>query len=122
MRDLLGEPGPDARHTGDLLDGGTPEPGDAAKVLQQELFAMSGDARAVVENTLGDTAFHEELVIAIGETMRLIANALEEHERATVVGEDQGLRPAGAIDFFEFLGEANDRDFMQAEPLKLAAG
>ena len=122
LDDLFGEFSADAAGGGDLVGAGATEPGDAAKTLEEELFAVLGDAGAIVEEAFGDAPFHEQLVVAVGEAVGFIADALQELEGAAVVGEADGNRPPGAVDLFEFFGEADDGEFVQAEALELAAG
>ena len=54
------------------------------KCCRSRLFAVLRDAGAVVEQALGDAAFHQELVVAVGEAMRFVADALEHLQRAAV--------------------------------------
>src|SRR4051812_27433068 len=82
LRDLLRQSRTDALHAGDLLGRGALEPRDGAEVRQELLFARLRDAGAVVEQALGDATFHEELMVAVGKPMRLVADALEQPQRA----------------------------------------
>jgi len=118
---LPGELGADAVGGGDLRDGGAAEAGDAAEVLQEDLLPVLGDAGAIVEKALGDAAFHQELVVAVGKAVGFVANALEHFQGAAGVREEERKRVAGAVDFLKFFGEADDRQFVQAEALQLAA-
>ena len=61
-------------------------------------------------------------MVAVGKAVGFVADALQELERAAVVGKLERLRAAGAIDFFEFFGQTDDGDFVEAELLQLAAG
>jgi len=119
---LFGEFSADAAGGGDFVGAGATEAGDAAEMLEEELFAVLGDAGAIVEEALGDAPFHEQLMVAVGEAMGFIADALEQLEGAAVFGEADGNRAPGAVNFFEFLGEADDGQFVQAEALEFAAG
>src|SRR5262249_21264127 len=90
--------------------------------LQQDCFAVLRDAGAIVEQTFGDAAFHEELMIAVGETVRFVADALKEFQRTAVLGKSQRLGPTWPIHFLEFLGEADDWNIVETESLQFAAG
>src|SRR5690606_9279380 len=54
--------------------------------------------------------------------MRLVADALEELERAAVVRDEDGLAAAGDEDFLALLRQADDGEFVQPELAQLADG
>src|SRR5687768_9576441 len=95
LRDLRGELRADSCRGGDLLGTGFAQTRDAAKRAQQKLLAVLGNTRAIVENALRDPSFHEELMIRVRETVRFVADALEQPQRAAFGGEDKRLRPIG---------------------------
>ena len=86
---MLGELGADAFGGGDLFGGALRMRATEPKLAQQELFAVLADAGAVVEDALGDAAFHEQLVVAICKPVRLVADALEQAQRAGILRQPQ---------------------------------
>ena len=102
--DLFGEFFADSCGAFDGFLAGRAESGDAPKFFQEGFLFGVRHSGAIVEQTLGDSAFHEKLMVAIGKAMRLIANALEHFQGATIVREDEGQGIAWAINFLEFLG------------------
>ena len=100
---------------GDFLGGGFFEAGDAAEFFQQEPLFVSGHAGAVVEQAFLHAAAVEQGVVAVGEAVGLVADALEQLERAAVVRDADGLLAAGDEDFLVLLGEADDGQVVQAE-------
>ena len=105
----------DAGERGDFLRGGGLDAGDAAEFFQQALFLGGRDAGAFVEQALAHAAAVEQFVVAVGEAVGLVADALEQLERAAVVRQADRLASAGNEDFLMLLGEADDRQVVQAE-------
>ena len=50
----------------------------------KQILAVLAHARAIVENAFADALLHQELVISVGETVRFVANALEQTQRAGI--------------------------------------
>ena len=61
-------------------------------------------------------------MISIGKTMGFVTDSLEQVQRARVVGQSQGQGTAGAVNFFVFLGQTDNRQLVQTKSLQLAAG
>src|SRR5436190_5143340 len=99
----------------DLFHGCFAQAVHRAKLSQMQIFAVLAHARAIVENTFADTFFHQELVIRIREAMGLVANALQQTQRAGFRRQDQRQSAARPIDLFVFLRQSDDRQFMQPE-------
>src|SRR5437868_13478909 len=55
-----------------------------AKLSQQQILAVLTHTRAIIKNAFADPFFHEQLMIRVGEAMRLVANALEQSQGAGV--------------------------------------
>ena len=53
------------------------------------LLAVLAHAGAIVEDALGDALFHEKLVVAVGEAVRLVADALEQPQCAGVLRQPE---------------------------------
>ena len=81
---------------------------------QQQILAVLAHARAIVKNAFSDPFFHEQLVICVGEAMRLVANALEQTQGAGVHWKLQGEGPARPVNLFPFLGQADNGKIVQA--------
>jgi hypothetical protein len=80
--DFLREFRADAFRRGDLFDRRFAEPIHGTKFSQEQILAVLTDARAIVQNTFADAFFHQELVIGIRETVRFIADALQQPQRS----------------------------------------
>ena len=88
---------------------------------QQNLFAVLADAGAIVQDALADAPLHQELVVTIGEPVRLVADALEQTQRPRILRQPQRRGSAGTIDFLELLRQPNNGQVMQPEFLQLRA-
>ena len=64
----------------DLLDACLAQTIHGPELPQQQIFPVLTHARAIVENAFSDSFFHEQLVISVGEPMRLIADALKQSQ------------------------------------------
>jgi len=60
-------------------------------------------------------------MVAVGETMGLIANALEKPKATIVMRQPQRVGETGPVDLLELLGEADDRRVVKPETLKFGA-
>ena len=74
---------------GNVLNAGFAQTTDRSKSPQQQIFPVLAYTRAIVENALFDTLFHEQLVIRIGKPMPLIANTLKQPQRGRIHREPQ---------------------------------
>ena len=88
-----------------------------AELSQQQILAVLTHAGAIVKNAFADPFFHEQLMICVGEAMRLVANALEQSQSAGIHWKLQREGSARAINLFPFLGQAYDRKIVQAQTL-----
>ena len=70
----------DAGERGDFCGDCAADSGDAAEVAEQRLIARFTHAGAFVEQTLGDAALHENLVVAIRPAVGFVADALEQFQ------------------------------------------
>ena len=68
----------------DLVNARLAETIHGPEPLQQETFTILTHARTIVENAFTDSLFHQQLVIGVSETMRFVANALEQSQRAGI--------------------------------------
>mgnify|MGYP003694154347 CR=1 FL=1 len=99
---------------GDFVDA-WPYVGDSpSRTSQQQILAVLTHAGAIVKNAFADPFFHEQLVICVGEAMRLVANALEQSQGAGVHWKLQRQRPARPVNLFPFLGQADNGKIVQA--------
>ena len=55
-----------------------------SEFAEKKIFAVLAHAGTIVEDAFADPLFHQELVIGVGETMRLIADALEQTQRTRI--------------------------------------
>ena len=85
-----------------------------AEPSQQQILAVLTDAGAIIKNAFANSLFHEQLMICVGEAMRLVANALEQPQGAGVHWKLQRKRPARPVNFFPFLGQADNQKIVQA--------
>jgi hypothetical protein len=113
---------PDPFRGCDLFDARLSQAVHGAEFPQEQILPVLAHARAIVENAFADAFFHEQLVVGVREPVGLVANSLEQSQRAGVRRKHQRQRPARPINLLVFLGEANDRQLMQPEALQLAAG
>ena len=58
----------------------------------------------------------------IGKPVRFIANPLQKPQRVGILRQSQRERASGPVDLLEFLGQPDDRQFVQTEALQLFAG
>ena len=89
---------------------------------QKEILAVLAHAGTIVEDAFADPLFHQELVISIGEAMRLIADALKQTQRTRIGRELQRHRAAGPINLLELFCQTYDGQLVQPEALEFAAG
>lgn len=115
----MGEIFRDPRDFGDFLRCGFADAGDGAEFFQEQGFAAGGHAGAVVEGAFFHAAAVEEFVIAVGEAVGFVADALEEFEGSAVVGDEERFGFAGKEDFLALFGEADDGNFLKAECAEL---
>src|ERR1041385_1908458 len=85
---------PDPFRGGNLLNAGFAQTTHRAKSLQQQILPVLAYTETIVENTLFDAFFHEQLVIRVGETMRLVTDALEQTQRRRIPWLPQRESPA----------------------------
>ena len=66
------------------------EPVERTEVFQQCLFAVLTDTRTVVQDAFRNSLFHQELMIAVCESVRLVPNPLQKfvtHPNRRVIAE-----------------------------------
>ena len=80
----------DALYFREGFDGCFPHPGDTSESRKQCFFAGFADARDVVKEAFGNASAQEEFVVAVGDAMGLVADALEEAQGAGVLVESHG--------------------------------
>src|SRR5437660_11451332 len=95
---------------------------NGTKLAQQQIFPVLTHARAIIENAFTDAFFHEQLMEGVSETVGLVANSLEQSQRAGVDRQLQRQGPARPVNLFMLLGQTDDREIMKTESLQLAAG
>ena len=54
-----------------------------------------------------DSAFHEELMVAVGKTVGLVPDPLEKTQRARILRQQERERAGGPVDFLEFFCKRN---------------
>src|ERR1700730_2025740 len=107
---------------GNLLHTRLAQTTNGTKLAQQQIFPVLTHARAIIENAFTDAFFHEQLMIGISETVGLVANSLEQSQRAGVNRQLQRQGPARPVNLLMFLGQADNREIVKTESLQLAAG
>src|SRR6266852_143661 len=105
---------------GNLLHARLAQAINGAKLAQHQIFPVLTHARAIIENAFTDAFFHEQLMIGVSETVGLVANSLEQSQRAGVDRQLQRQAPARPINLFMLLGQADDRQIMKTESLQFS--
>src|SRR6184192_1378224 len=85
-----------------------------AELPQQQILAVLTHTGAIIKNAFADSLFHEQLMIRVGEAMRLVANTLKQPQGTGVHRKLQRQRPARPINFLPFLGQADDGKIVKA--------
>ena len=98
----------------DLLNSCLAEAIHRAEPLQQQIFPVLAHAWTIVENAFFDSFFHEQLMIRVGKSMCLIADALKESKGRGIHWKSQRQGVAGAINLLPFLRQTDDREIVQA--------
>src|SRR6266536_6015961 len=83
------------------------------KLSYQQIFPVLTHPGAIVQNALPDALFHEQLMIRVGETMRFVADTLEQTQGTGIHWELQWERSAGPENFLAFFRQADDWKVMQ---------
>jgi len=110
---------------GNFLQGGCvrlPDFFQGAKVGEQGCLFSGADARAIVEQTFGDAALHQELVIAVGHSMGFVADALQKPDGSGILVENQGVGFPGTENFLPLFRQADNGERFAAEALKFTDG
>src|SRR5438552_19205600 len=66
---------------------------NGTKLAQQQIFPVLTHARAIIENAFTDAFFHEQLMVGVSETVRLVETSLEQSQRAGVDRQFQRKGP-----------------------------
>lgn len=101
-----------ARHGGDFLNAGELKFLDGSEVFKDGGFAGFAHAGKFVEEAFGDFFQAKPGVVGVGEAVGFVADALKEFERSGMAAETERKRSVRQVDFFEFLGQTNDRDLL----------
>ena len=117
---FLGELWADSFGRGNFLHARFSQSIDRSEFSEQQIFPVLAHPGTIVENTFVDPFAQEQLMISIRETVRLVANALEQVERAGIGRQTHRQRAPGSINFFVFFRQTNDRQFVQTKPLQFA--
>src|ERR1700736_4338483 len=105
-----------------LLHAGLAQTINRTKLAQQQIFPVLAHAWAIIENAFTDAFFHEQLMVGVSETVGLVANSLEQSQRAGVDRQLQRQGPARPVNLFMLLGQADDRQIMKTESLQFSTG
>jgi hypothetical protein len=89
-------------HTLYLRDRRLSKPVNRAEFFQQRLLAVLADARTIVQNAFRYSLLHEKLMIDICESMRLIADPLEELQSSGIIGQPDWHWSTGPLDLLKF--------------------
>jgi hypothetical protein len=73
----------------DLVNSCAAEPIHGPEPSQQQIFPVLAHSGAIVENAFFDSFFHEQLMICVGEPMRLVSNALKQSQRRRIHWKSQ---------------------------------
>jgi hypothetical protein len=102
----------------DLIDSCPPKPIHGAEPPQQQILPVLAHPGAIVENAFFDAFFHQQLVIRIGEPMRLISDALKQSQGRRIHWKLQRQRAAGPINFLVFFRQPDNRKVVQFQSLQ----
>jgi hypothetical protein len=105
----------------DLCRAGFAQPIHRAKFPEKQTFPILAHAGAIIQNALGYATFHQELMVSVRKTVRLIANALEQSQCTGFMWDLQGQGISWSVNLFVFLGQPDNRQVVQPEPLQLSA-
>src|SRR5699024_3036526 len=105
----------EAGHRGDVLDGGLAELGDGTEVLHQFRLPLWPKALDAVERGGPHPLRSPLAVVADGEAVRLVADALHEVHGLGVARQDDRFVVTGDPDFLEPLGQPDERDVGDAQ-------
>jgi hypothetical protein len=83
--DVLGQLRSDPLGRGNLFHARAAQPFYRAKLSQQQILAVLTHARAVIEDTFFNSLPQQQPVIGVREPMRLVANALQQMQRAGIL-------------------------------------
>jgi hypothetical protein len=106
----------------DLFNASLAEAIHGAEPPQQQIFPVLAHSGAIVENAFFDPFFHEQLMIRIGEPMRLVADALKQSQGRRIHWEPQRQRAAGSINILVFFRQTENRKIVQSQALQFTAG
>ena len=105
---FFGQLSADALGRGDFVHGCLTQAIHRAKFSQQQILAVLTHTRAIIKNAFADSFFHEQLMIRVGEAMRLVANTLEQSQGAGVHWKLQRQGASRPVNLFSFLGQPDD--------------
>ena len=114
--------GPMPGTRGDLVDVGRAQLPERAEVLEQRLAAHLAQPGDVVEEALDHRLRPAAAVVGDGEAVRLVAHPLQEVEPLAGARQDDRVLLAGQPDLLEPLGQAADRDVVDAELVERLLG
>src|SRR5215211_440748 len=108
--DFAGDPAGETWHGLELFEGGAHECLRGTEVVQDLLFTRRPDAGEFVEDGGGHGLCAHSAVVGVGETVGLVADALEQVEFRRVGFQPHRLRAARLEDLLVALGERAQRD------------
>src|SRR5207247_11111711 len=79
-----------------------------AELPQQQILAVLTHTGAIIKNAFADSLFHEQLMIRVGEAMRLLANTLKQPQGDGVHRKLQRQRSARPMTLLPFLAPDYD--------------
>jgi hypothetical protein len=85
---------------------------DRPEPAEQQTFPVLAHTGAVIENTFFDPFFHQQLMICVGEPMRLVADALKQTQGRGIHWKLQRQGAARSINLLAFLRQADNRKFV----------
>ncbi len=100
---FFGQLSADTFRGGNFIHRGLTQAIHRAELSQQQILAVLTYPGAIVKNAFANPFFHEQLVICVGEAVRLVANALKQTQGAGVHRKLQRQGPARPVNLFPFL-------------------
>ena len=88
------------------------QPIHRTKSSQQQILSVLANAWAIVENAFFNSFFQKQLVVGIGETVRFVANPLQQTQRAGVERKSQRKGTSRPINFFVLFRQTDDRQIV----------
>src|SRR5690349_8699989 len=84
---------------------------------QQQVLPVLTDAWTIIKNTFVDSLLQQQLMISVRKSVCFVANSLQQMQSARIDRQLQRQRVTRSINLFVLLGQTDNWQIMQAEPL-----